>query len=156
MSLKDQLISSQTILLGSSFGGPASILASTHPQIDKVCAISPVIDWTKPGKEEPIDQLKKFTAQAFGQGYRPVKNAFEKLASGKFYNPINSIEQINGKKLLLIHAKDDQICPYQTTKKFAQATQSKLITLNQGGHLSSSTIMLPKYYKLFKNFINAK
>ncbi len=145
----------QIIVVGSSFGGPAAILASPDKRIHKTIALSPVIDWTKPGKAEPLDALANFTDQAFGNGYRFSKDGWKKIKSGKFYNPINHIDELDGSKILLIHAKDDDICRYTETKKFAKATGSKLITLPKGGHLGTSLLLKPRFYKLFTNFIKS-
>ncbi len=144
----------QIILIGSSFGGPAALLASRDARISKVLVVSPVIDWTKPGKDEPLDKLESFFTEAFGNGYRTAINGWKKISSGTFYNPINHISEIDGKKILMLHAKDDTICPYENTRQFAKATQSKLITLPRGGHLGSSILLKPRFYNTFKKFIN--
>lgn len=143
----------QIILIGNSFGGPAVIEAVTDKRVDKVIATSPVLDWRKPGKAEPIGLLAKFTEQAFGNGYRIHKDGWKKIKSGKFYNPATNQTNIDGSKLLIIHAKDDDICPYATTKKFAATTKSTLRTLARGGHLGSSILTTPKFYKLFTKFV---
>ena len=143
----------QIIVLASSFGGPAGILASLDRRIHKVISISPVLDWTKPGPDEPYPKMIKFFDQAFGLGYRLAPGAWTKLKSGKFYNPINHTAEIDGNKNLIIQAKDDRTCPYPIAKKFAAATGSNLITLNKGGHLSKSLLMKPRFYKIFQNFI---
>lgn len=147
---------SQIILVGSSFGGPAAILAGQDKRVNKIVAIAPVIDWTKPGRAEPISFLAKFTEQAFGNGYRIAKNGWEKIAKGQFYNPINHTATINGSKLLVIHAKDDSVCRYSETKKFANKTKAKLISLPRGDHLGTSLLLKPRFYKLFNKFINTK
>lgn len=144
----------EIILIGSSFGGPAMILASQDKRVSKVITFSPVIDWTKPGKDEPIHLLAKFTEQAFGNGYRTTKNGWKKISSGRFYNPAAHAKAIDGSKLLIVHAKDDTVCPYAPSKEFAENTNAKLITLSRGGHLSSSLLLKPRFYKAFKTFIN--
>jgi predicted alpha/beta hydrolase family esterase len=146
----------QIILVGGSFGGPAMILASRDKRVDKTMVISPVIDWTKPGKAEPIDLLAKFTEQAFGMGYRTAKDGWKKIKSGRFYNPAAHVKEISGENLFIVHAKDDDVCPYPPTKKFATATGAKLVTLPRGGHLGSSLLLKPRFYKLFIKFINSK
>lgn len=148
-----QLQPDEIILIGSSFGGPAVILASQDQRVTKTIAISPLIDWTNPGPDEPIKELAKFTELAFGMGYRISKTGWKKLASGKFYNPINHTKETDGSKLLLIHAKDDRICRYTDTKKFTAATNAKLITLPRGGHLGSSLLLKPRFQKIFQKFI---
>lgn len=143
----------QIIVLSSSFGGSAGILASPDSRIDKVIAISPMLDWTKPGPDEPYPKMIKFFADGFGNGYRIAKNGWSKLQSGKFFSPVSNIAEVDGLKLLMIHAKDDRTCPYPITKSFSEQTGAKLITLPHGDHLSSNIILTPRFYKAFQNFI---
>ena len=41
---------SKICLFGGSFGGPAAILASLDKRVNKVIAVSPVVDWKAPSK----------------------------------------------------------------------------------------------------------
>ncbi len=153
---KYRLKPNQIILLGGSFGGPAQLIASIDKRIDKVVTFSPVIDWKKLGRDEPIPLLKKYFPDAYGHGYRTVKNGWNKLLSGKFYNPVKHVGKIDGKKIIIIHAKDDRSCPYNQSKLFAKQTSTKLVTLKKGGHLGASLILKPRFYKIFDKFINSK
>lgn len=146
----------QTILIGSSFAGPAQILASRDKRVSKALVISPMINWKNPGRDEPIEFMAEFTEKAFGNGYRIAKNGWQKIASGTFYNPINHAQEIEGSKLLIIHAKDDTVCRYSETKKFATQTNAKLITLPRGGHLGASLLLKPRFQKIFTKFISTK
>ena len=141
-------------VLGSSFGGAAAILSSLSEKVDKAIAISPVIDWRKMGPEEPYPKMIKFFDQGFGEGYRFAKNGWDKLKSGKFFNPIQHVEKIDPNKILLIHAKDDQTCLYKTTKTFCEKSHAQLVTLHKGGHLSSSIVLKPRLYKLMQKFFS--
>lgn len=150
-----QLKPDEIILIGSSFGGPAVILASQDVRVTKTIAISPVINWKKLGAAEPLDALIQFTEEAFGNGYRISKTGWKKIASGTFYNPIHHAAHIEGSKLLMMHAKDDEICTYTESKMFAEFTNAKLITLARGGHLGSSILLKPKFFKIFQAFIKS-
>ncbi len=142
-------------VIGASFGGTTAILASLDNRITKVVAISPMIDWQKPGPDEPYSKMIKFFKQAFGNAYRLHPQAWNRLKSGKFFNPIHHQNVIDGQKLLVIHAKDDRSCPYRVAKQFASKTNAKLVSLARGGHLSSTIILKPRFYKLFLNFIKS-
>jgi len=150
---KYRLNPSKIFILGASFGGPAAILGSLSPKVTKIVAVSPVIDWREDSKEEPMPLLKKLTREAFGHAYRFTDKRWDELAKGKFYNPIDQQNKINGDKILLIHAKNDTMCPYRATKKFADATGSKLVTLPKGGHLGTTLLTKPRFYNIFKKFI---
>jgi dipeptidyl aminopeptidase/acylaminoacyl peptidase len=144
-------------IYGISFGGPAAILASLDKRVDKAVCVSPVIDWRVRAKDETIESLEKYVPTAFGRVYNTDKNGWKKLSSGKFYNPASVAKQIDGSKLLIIHAKDDRVVSYAPTKKFAVETGSKLITLPKGGHLRSMLLLKPRFYKAFQKHIkNAK
>lgn len=153
---KYKLKPDQIIVLSGSFGGAAGILASYNKKIDKTIAISPVIDWTRPGPDEPYPKLIRYFKEAYGEAFRIEPKGWEKLKSGKFFNPINHKEKIKGNKLLIIHAKNDRTCPYSTTKKFAADTGTKLVTLSKGDHLGTSLILNPRFYKIFKKFVDQK
>ncbi len=140
-------------LIGSSFGGPAVILASKDKRVKKVVAFSPVIDWREESKIETVSSLSKFTRIAFGNGYRFINKNWNKLKSGKFYNPINEAKSINGKKIFIIHAKDDEVVYSKPSEKFAKLTGCKFILLKTGGHLSSSNLMALKFWKKIKLFL---
>ncbi len=143
----------KVFIIGSSFGGPAVILASADKRVTKAVAFSPVIDWLSQEKTiEPIDWIGKFAKQAFGEGYRFAQTDWDKLKTGKFYNPIAEANKIDGRKLLIIHAKDDKVVKWKPAQKFSKATGAKLVLLKKGGHLSSRNAMKPVFYKKIKKF----
>jgi len=142
-------------LFGSSFGGPAAILASRDPRVTKTVALSPVIDWRVESGIEPLDWLGEFTQSAFGMGYRFMKKDWDKLKGGKFYNPAAHVDGITPNKVLLVHAKDDDVVSWKPTAKFARETGSKLILLRRGGHLGGSYFIKPGFYKRIEKFLKS-
>lgn len=154
---KKYIIKSPKIyIFGSSFGGPAAILASKDRRVVKAVCSCPVIDWKAPSKDEPMDKLGPFIREAFGECYRFSMKNWKKLSSGKFYSPISEISEIDGTKLLLIHTKDDDSVPYKVTLKFAVATGAKLILLNRGGHMGSKIFMNLEIWKKIKKHLKSK
>jgi len=139
-------------LIAPSFGGPAGILASRDPRVSKVLAISPVVDWQAPSKAEPLDWLEKFVRAAFGNGYRFGPREWKKLADGKFYNPVAHAAEIDGSKLFIFHARDDESVRAREVVQFARTTGATLKLLSRGGHLSSRTI-IAKYWKQIAKFL---
>lgn len=140
-------------LIGSSFGGPAAILASRDPRVRKAVALSPVTDWRVDSRTEPIDKLGKFTRAAFGEGYRGTEKDWRKIKTGTFYNPAYEAASIDGAKLLIIHAKDDTVVYARTSMAFARATGARLVLLPRGGHLSISNVVYPKLWKIMRGFL---
>lgn len=153
---KFMLKPSKIVVIGSSFGGPAALLASKDPRINKVIGLSPVADWTKPSKDEPLDWLGKILPQAFGQAFRFKLSDWKKLSNGTFYNPAGNLHRIDGKKIFLIHARDDKTVGYRSVQTFAERVNCPLLLVNKGGHFSSSILTKPRYYKKIQQFLNAR
>ena len=145
------------VLVAGSFGGPAGILMSRDKRVSRVIAISPVVDWKAHIKGgETIDAMYPFTQEAFGKGYRMTRTNWNKLKTGQFYNPMPHWQEIDGRKLFIVHAKDDDSVPWKDVAKFAKLTGAPLKLLNRGGHLSSATIMSPRYYPAIQRFLKQK
>ncbi len=122
-------------LFGTSFGGPAVLLNSCLPIVKKVIAISPVIDWSADSPDEPFDWFVHFTQTGFAGAYRTKhRNDWQKLVTTDFYNPITRIRYIDGKKIFIIHAKDDMVVPYAPVLPFAEKTDAAYYLKPHGGH----------------------
>jgi len=143
-------------LIGSSFGGPAVILASVDKRVKKAVAFSPVTDWRVETKLEPLDWLGKFTRVAFGNGYRFKQKDWEKLKNGTFYNPIDAAKKLDKNKLFIIHAEDDETVYSDTSVKFAKKLGCKITLLKKGGHLSTSNLMRAAFWKRVSKFLESK
>lgn len=142
------------ILMGNSFGGPAALLAGRDKRVDKVVAVSPVVDWQSDSRVEPLDWLGKVMKEAFGEGYRYSLKDWNKLKRGNFYNPVKHVDEIDGKKVFIIHAKDDDIVAFTPVKRFAKNTGSNLLLLKKGGHLGFSIFSKSKrVYKHLQIFL---
>jgi len=150
---KYKLKPSAIYVFGLSFGGPAAILAVRDPRVTAAVAISSVIDWRVPAKEESIDWTARYVSEAFGGAYRGPRKNWMKLKTGTFYNPATQAARIDGSKLLLFHAKDDRIAPFRPAVKFAKATGASLALQRSGGHLKSSFIMKPTAWKKIARFL---
>lgn len=141
-------------LIGSSFGGPAVILASEDRRVKKAVAFSPVTDWKAETKLEPIDRLGKFTRDAFGNGYRFKQKNWDKLKSGTFYNPMAEIKKLNKNKIYIIHTKDDEVVYADTSVEFAKKLGCKITLLKKGGHLSTSNLMKAEFWNRINKFLS--
>lgn len=122
-------------LFGTSFGGPAVILNSRHPRVQKVIALSPVIDWRKEGEDESFDWHVGFVSQGFGGAYRLRKQSdWKKLIETDFYNPALRIKDVDAKKIFVLHAEDDRIVPCAPLIEFADKTNISFYLKPKGGH----------------------
>ncbi len=141
------------VVVGTSFGGAAALLATLDKRVDKAVCISPVVDWVEEEKNEPLKDLYKFIRQAYGGVYRINKKNWDRLAGGEFYNPVRHMEKYDPKKIMIIHAKDDDVVKYAPVEKFAKTLKCRFISLAKGGHLSSSMLMSKKYCPRVTAFI---
>ena len=96
--------------------------------------------------------FEKRTDIAFGNGYRFGKKEAAKLRSGNFYSPLRHVKEIDGSKLLMFHAKDDESVRWNEVAKFAKATDATLKLLKKGGHLNSGKIVR-KYWQQIGKFL---
>ena len=143
-------------IFGTSFGGPAAILASRDKRIDKVVALSPVVDWSTESPEEPLDFLYKVIKDGFGKGYRISKRNWSKLKRGNFYNPARHMGELNPEKIFIIHARDDRIVLYKHVAKFAKKLGCKFKTYRTGGHLRASRLIRPALHREIARFLQSK
>ena len=149
---KFKLKPDELFVIGTSFGGPAAILASRDPRVKKIVAVSPVVDWRFQDKTaEPFEVMERFVRNAFGNGYRIDARGYAKLKAGKFYAPMQHENEIDGEKLFIVHAKDDKVVRYQEVVKFAKGRGAKMILLKSGGHLSMR-VVVEKYWKQIAKF----
>jgi len=143
-------------LFGSSFGGPAVILNSKNPLVKKVIALSPVLDWKElENSNEPLDPYVRFLEAGYPGAYR-VKNArdWKKLLRPDFYNPITS-DSIVGKKIMILHAKDDTNVPYNSVIPFARTTGATYYLKPKGGHFGLRHITHQFFWKKIADFIQS-
>lgn len=122
-------------LFGSSFGGPAVLMNSHLPLVKKVVAISPVIDWKQEGEAEPFAPHVRYVQEGFGGAYRVGRaKDWKKLIETDFYDPIAHTDKIDGKKIFILHAKDDMVVPYDPVIPFAEKTGAAYYLKPKGGH----------------------
>lgn len=145
----------EVYLVGSSFGGCAALLASVHKNVKKVVALSPVVDWRIESITEPFDHLSKFMMEAFGNGYRFAPKDFMKLKKGGFYNPADSIKDLSANKIMIYHARDDEVVAFGPTESFTKELRCTFVPHKIGGHLSISMMHTPRFWKKIKGFIEA-
>jgi len=83
----------EVFVIGGSFGGPAAILCSLDPRVKRVIANCPVVDWSILKNSEKAEtsnpSYAAYIREAFGNGYRLSAKNWNKLRTGRFYNPIH-------------------------------------------------------------------
>ena len=145
----------EIFVIGGSFGGAAALLCSLDARVKRVIANCPVVDWSilprEQKKETSNPSYPAYIRDAFGQAYRLSDRNWEKLRSGKFYNPTYHTGQITGTKITMFHAQDDPYVPYRTVVRFAKVTGAKLKLFRRGGHLSTDLIVR-KHWRQIREF----
>jgi pimeloyl-ACP methyl ester carboxylesterase len=131
----------EIFVIGGSFGGAAAILCALDPRVKKVVANCPVVDWSilreEQRKETSNPSYPAYIREAFGQAYRLTDKNWNKLHSGRFFNPAHHADELTGSKILMFHAKDDPFIPWTMVRDFARRIDSELSLLAHGGHLST-------------------
>lgn len=145
----------EVFVIGGSFGGAASILCSLDPHVKRVIANCPVVDWSILRASEKAETSNpSYTAyirEAFGNGYRLTDRNWQKLHTGKFFNPAHHASEIEPTKVMMFHAKDDPYVPWRSVERFARKTGVKLKLLQRGGHLGTEMVVR-KYWRQIEEF----
>jgi pimeloyl-ACP methyl ester carboxylesterase len=140
-----RLRAGRIFVIGGSFGGAAAILCSLDERVRKVIANCPVVDWSiLPHSEKAETSNPNYAAyirEAFGNAYRLSDRNWNKLRSGRFYNPAYHVDDIDPAKIMMVHAQDDPYVPYSSVRKFADRTGVKLKSLRRGGHVATDSIV---------------
>jgi len=132
--------SKEVYVVGSSFGGAVALMCANSEKVKKVVAFCPFVDWKDTSEEEHLDEFKEQIKDAFNDAYRFTEENWQKLQTGKFFNPVNHTDAIDGKKVLVFHAKDDKIVNFNPVQAFCQKINATFIPKNKGGHLSLSNL----------------
>ncbi|HYE59775.1 MAG TPA: alpha/beta fold hydrolase [Candidatus Kapabacteria bacterium] len=142
-------------VIGSSFGGAVALMASRDPRVKKVVALSPVVDWTAPSETEPMDTFPQIVQSAFGDAYRPVPDGWVRLQRGEWCNPVLHKNEMDGEKIMIIHAADDDVVLPGPVQSFAHDVGARMHLLPRGGHLSLSFITRFWQWRRIKHFLGS-
>ena len=142
----------EVYLIGNSFGGAAMLLASAHPKVKKVIALSPATDWRTLPKNEWSRRFG-YISTAFGGAYRSTPAYVKKFMTGKAYNPMLKANTLPGEKILIMHPQDDRDVSYLNSVAFAYKTGCALILPKRGGHMAMSDVRKPAIWKAIRAFI---
>lgn len=148
----------EIFVIGGSFGGASSILCSLDPRVKRVVANCPVVDWSILRASEKAEtsnpSYAAYIRAAFGNGYRLSERNWKKLYTGTFFNPMHRADEVDPAKVMMFHAKDDPFVPWQSVRRFAARTGSKLVLLTRGGHLSTE-LTVRKYWRRIENYFQS-
>jgi dipeptidyl aminopeptidase/acylaminoacyl peptidase len=147
----------EIFVIGGSFGGAAAVLSTLDPRVKKAVANCPVVDWSILSHSERAEtsnpNYAAYIREAFGGAYRLSAQNWQKLHSGRFYNPAHHVKEIDPSKVMMIHAMDDPYVPYKSVARFAAKTGIKLKSLRRGGHISTDAT-IRKYWPEINKFFH--
>ncbi len=141
-------------VIGGSFGGTASLMASLDPRVNKIVANCPVVDWRKvnDAAETANPRYGDYVRRAFGPCYRAIGKNWKKLGAGAFFNPMKRIDDFDPGKVLIFHAKDDDIVPWEPVAAFAKKTGAKIVLRKRGGHGRTREVVRDNWAMIGKFF----
>lgn len=123
------------ILIGISFGGPGVLLNSKNKFVKKVIAVSPVLDWSVEGEDEPFEKWIQLLEHGYPGAYRVrSKKNWLHFQEKDFYNPVTMTQDIDGSKIFILHAQDDHVVPVEPVVPFAEKTGAQYYLKPHGGH----------------------
>jgi esterase/lipase len=153
-----KLKASRIYVIGGSFGGTTAILASLDRRVNRVIANCPVVNWNvldeEQEKETSNANYAAYIREAFGNAYRLADRDWNKLRSGKFFNPVNRARELTGSKILMFHAKDDPFIPWTSVRDFADEVGARLKLLARGGHLRTEEVVR-KHWREIRSFLES-
>ena len=141
-------------VLGASFGGTGAVLASQHPKVKKVVALAPVIDWSFDAPLEPFECFQEFTRLAFGDAYRGKASSWKKMQQNKIFSPLKDTKKVTGKKVLIIHAGDDDVVLIDPVYSFIRDTGAALVEPKRGGHFGLNDTRKKKFSEIIIKHFN--
>jgi pimeloyl-ACP methyl ester carboxylesterase len=156
---KFSLCPHEIFVIGGSFGGPSALLCSLDGRVKRAVANCPVVDWSILKDSERAEtsnpRYVEYIREAFGRGYRLTEKNWAKLRSGNFYNPVRHTDNVDAKKVIMFHAKDDPYVPWRTVAGFAKKTGVELHLFARGGHLSTDGTVR-KQWRRIEGFFSEK
>lgn len=120
-------------VIGASFGGTVALMASLHAVVQKVIAISPVVDWTVDA-DEPMDWLERVIQNGYFGAYRFSHEDWMRLSRGEFFQPIAHVDTFDPGKIFLVHALDDRVVPIGPARTFVEQVKCAYRFYETGGH----------------------
>ena len=91
---------------------------------------------------------------AFGSAYRYKKNALRKLYENKIYSPLKDTNKCVGKKILILHSKDDAVVSIDPLYSFIHDTGALFVELKRAGHLGLNDTRKKRLSKIILEFFD--
>lgn len=124
-------------LLGASFGGGMALSLANESNVDKVCAISPVLSFKK---VKGIETLEKYLKENYSDIYIFKSQKWRRLINDEYYCPDK--QKINRpRKVLLVGGSDDDQILIKDLKDYKDKTHVNL-KIEKKGHITLSKINL--------------
>lgn len=133
-------INPKVYLVGSSWGGSVVLGLADHPGVDKIVALSPIVNFLTHGingQGQDLHWLKGFVRQAFNQAYRFRDENWEQMLAGKLFNPLSSIR---AGLVTVVYDEGDLGVGSKEIETYCSKSGARTIKVVNLGHLSFSKI----------------
>lgn len=140
-------------VIGASLGGSVALSSALIPEVGKIVALSPVVNFktfNTAYHEQDLKQIGEFMLRAFTNGYRFTRENWSRLLNGEIIHPIEiETDETTRNKIYIIQCKDDQTVNYIPVIDFAEKMKVKYKLLLTGGHFSFSKINKDLWQDIF-------
>lgn len=140
-------------VIGASLGGSVALSSIFIPEVQKVVALSPVVNFktfNTSYHEQDLKQIGEFMLRAFTNGYRFTRENWTRLLDGEIIHPVEVNTDEMREKIFIIQCKDDNTVNYIPVINFAEKMKVRYKLLLTGGHFSFSKIKNELWQEIFE------
>lgn len=130
-------------VIGTSFGGSIALEAASINNVNKIVALSPVVDYKKFNTQYPEEDLKhtgEFIERAFSNCYRYSKKNWQRMLDGLVIDVSQALTDENVKKIMVFQCEDDTSVNHVPVAEYAEKYNLTYKQFKTGGHFSFSRI----------------
>lgn len=125
-------------IIGSSFGGGVALTLADHPNVSRVIALSPIVDFK--ASEPILHSLKLFLQNMYPGAYRFSEQDWARMSDGELLQPINHMDSDTVKKIHLFGGGLDPEILIGDLRAFSKRVNVPLVVYPEQSHLSFSKL----------------
>ncbi|MCC6290846.1 hypothetical protein IT398_02175 [Candidatus Nomurabacteria bacterium] len=127
-------------LVGSSWGATVALSLADNPDVARVIAFSPIVDFVshqQNSQGQNLQWLKQFIRRAFYQGYRFEDKDWERMLSGELFKPSLKLKP---ETTTIVYDRSDEEISSTDIETYCQIGGATAVQVTGIGHLSFSKI----------------
>ena len=125
-------------LLGSSFGGGVALSLANDRYIDRVIALSPVVDFA--ASKDLLLSLQEYLQNQYPGAYRFSSSDWMRLSDGELLKPIEHIDAVSSQKIRVFAGSQDSEILLADLQRFCERVNVLLVSYEDQSHLSFSKL----------------